>query len=104
MPSIYQAASVIDAQIVVDALRASGLDAHVTGGYLSGAAGELPPTGLVGVWLREAQHTERAKAIIQELESVSVAVGPDRVCPSCAESLGSQFSHCWQCGSWLGHD
>ena len=54
MRQVYQAASVIDAQLVCDLLKDAGFDAVVHGGYLSGAIGELPPDTLVSVYLLSA--------------------------------------------------
>lgn len=49
MRLVYQAASVLDAQLVCDMLLDAGFNAVVRGGYLSGAIGELPPDTLVAV-------------------------------------------------------
>lgn len=54
MRQVYQAASVIDAQLVCDLLKDEGFDAVVHGGYLSGAIGELPPDTLISVYLLAA--------------------------------------------------
>jgi len=99
MPLVYRAANVIDAQMVVDELKAGGMDAHITGEFLSGAVGELPPDGLVGVWLTEAMHVTRARQLIDEFEASRRLTGADRACPSCGEMLGVQFGRCWQCGA-----
>jgi len=58
VPLVYRAANVVDAQLVVDELRAGGMQARVTGTYLSGAIGELPPTEVIGVWLEQEQHMQ----------------------------------------------
>lgn len=49
MRSVYQAESLIDAQLVKDALEAEGIPAFVIGAGLTGAMGELPVSGLVDV-------------------------------------------------------
>ncbi len=100
MPLIYRAANIIDAQLVLDQLLANGLQARATGHYLSGAIGELPPEGIVGIWLLEAQHVERARAIIDNFEASRQRVGNDRPCQHCGELLAAQFERCWQCGTW----
>ncbi len=51
MKQVYQAASVIDAQLVCDLLKDAGFNALVHGGYLSGAIGELPADTLISVYL-----------------------------------------------------
>jgi hypothetical protein len=74
------------------------MQASITGSYLSGAIGELPPTDVIGVWLNEAQHTERAKGIIEEFESSRNNPECDWRCNECAEEVGREFGACWQCG------
>lgn len=65
MKVVYHAASVIDAQLVVDLLAASGVPAHVQGSYLSGAIGELPAGEMVRVWVT-GEHFEQAKQTLDE--------------------------------------
>jgi len=103
MPQVYQAANTFEAQLVLDELRAGGLDAYITGAYLSGAIGELPPDSLIRVWIREPQHRLRARAIIEEFEAARRETGPDRPCADCGELLAPQFGRCWQCGAWMHH-
>ena len=45
---VYRAAGPVDAQLVADELRAQGIGCEISGGYLSGAIGELPPTRWAG--------------------------------------------------------
>jgi len=49
MKIAYQAENIIDANLVKNALESVGIRAFVSGHYLTGAAGELPPLGLVNV-------------------------------------------------------
>lgn len=99
MGLIYRAANIVEAQLVVDELRAGGMQSHVTGSYLSGAIGELPPTEVIGVWLIEDRHSQRARSIIDDFEaSRKHSAGPDWFCRQCGESVGEQFGACWQCG------
>lgn len=98
MPLIYRAASLIEAQLVVDELKAGGMQAHVIGSYLSGAIGELPPSDVIGVWLDEAQHSDRARALIDEFEAARQHPEKDWCCARCQEWVGGAFGACWQCG------
>jgi hypothetical protein len=98
MPLIYRAANLIEAQLVVDELRAGGMQARITGSYLSGAIGELPPTEIIGVWLDEAQHCERARSIIDDFEASRQRPARDWCCQRCQEWVGREFGACWQCG------
>lgn len=98
MPQIYSAASVVEAQLIVDELQAGGLQAHITGSYLSGAIGELPPSDVIGVWLTEPQHVERAREMIDAFEASRNKPDRDWRCNKCAEEVGREFGACWQCG------
>ncbi len=95
---IYRAANMVEAQLVVDELRAGGMAAHITGSYLSGAIGELPPSDVIGVWLEESRHRERAREIIEDFESSRQRPTRDWQCDRCQEWVGREFGACWQCG------
>lgn len=97
MPLVYRAASLVEAQLVVDELAAGGMRARVTGSYLSGAIGELPPTDVIGVWLEEPRHYARARALIEEYEAARRAPRPDWRCTGCGETVGGEFGACWNC-------
>lgn len=98
MPLIYRAANLVEAQLIVDELRAGGMLARITGNFLSGAIGELPPTDVIGVWLEEPRHRERARAVIDEYEASRLQALADWQCPQCQEMVGDAFGACWQCG------
>lgn len=97
MPLIYRAANVVEAQLIVDELQAAGMLAHVTGSYLSGAIGELPPSEVIGVWLAEAQHEQRARVVIDDFEASRQRPARDWQCAGCDEWVGREFGACWQC-------
>lgn len=99
MPLVYRAANLVEAQLVVDELAAGGMQARVTGSYLSGAIGELPPSDVIGVWLDESRHLERARSLIDEFEATRQRPYPDWFCRSCGERMGGSFGACWQCGT-----
>ena len=89
----------VEAQLVVDELKAGGMQAHITGEYLSGAIGELPPTEVIGVWLLQEQHTDRARSIIDDFEASRLLPAEDWHCANCQEVLGREFGACWNCGT-----
>lgn len=99
MPLIYRAGNMVEAQLVVDELKAGGMQAHITGEYLSGAIGELPPTEVIGVWLLQEQHTERARSIIDDFEASRLLPAEDWHCANCQEVVGREFGACWNCGT-----
>lgn len=98
MGLIYRAANLIEAQLIVDELQAGGMQARVTGTYLSGAIGELPPSEIIGVWLLEDRHSIRARQIIEEFEAARTRTEKDWYCRECDEPVGQEFGACWQCG------
>jgi len=103
MPIVYRAANLVEAQLVVDELAAGGMRSRVTGTYLSGAIGELPPGDVLGVWLDEPRHVERARAMIEDYEATRRARHPDWRCDPCGETIGGEFGACWQCGARAPH-
>ena len=65
MKVAYHAESIVDAQMVIDLLASQGVAAHLQGGYLSGAAGELPMGELLRVWVPSEQLGD-AKRVLAE--------------------------------------
>lgn len=98
MKRVYRAANVVEAQLVVDELAANGLSAEVTGHYLSGAIGELPPGDVIGVRVHDPRDEDRALAVITSWEAERRRPRPDWFCSRCQERLGGAFGSCWSCG------
>jgi hypothetical protein len=65
---VYRAENIIDANLVKNALEHEGISAFVSGQYLTGAAGELPPMALVNVMVSEIDFP-RARAIAEKLDA-----------------------------------
>jgi hypothetical protein len=75
-------------------LEAAGIRATVRNEMLSSAMGELPPAEtLIEVWVDEKDY-EKAQPIL-----LTVPAGPDWKC-GCGETLGGQFTQCWNCGAY----
>jgi len=100
VPIVYRAHSIIDAQLVLDELKAAGLSVRINGSYLSGAIGEVPPGDLVTVSVDSDRQYDRARAVVREFEASQRSGGADRPCPKCKEMLAPQFGKCWNCGAW----
>jgi len=100
MPIVYRAGNMIDAQMVLDELTAAGMQARISGSYLSGATGELPPDQLISVWIDSDRQYKRARQVVEEFEASQKVVGADRPCHQCNEMLAPQFGKCWKCGAW----
>ena len=64
---VYQAENIIDANLVKNVLEHEDIHAFVSGQYLTGAAGELPPMALVNVMVAEVDWP-RARAIAERVD------------------------------------
>jgi hypothetical protein len=65
---VYQAENIIDANLVKNALEQDGITAFVSGQYLTGAAGALPPIALVNVMVAEVDWP-RARPIAERIDA-----------------------------------
>ncbi|AYC31746.1 DUF2007 domain-containing protein [Pseudomonas cavernae] len=63
MQRIYEPQDLIEAELLVGMLASEGVEAHLTGGHLLGAVGELPIGGLLGLLVVNEQ-AERARGLI----------------------------------------
>ena len=68
MQIVYRAENIIDANLVKNALEQEGIPAFVSGQYLTGAVGELPPMSLVNVMVAEIDWP-RARALAEALDA-----------------------------------
>jgi len=101
MLKIYDAENHLDAQLAMDTLQSAGLEVVMKGQFLSGAAGELPPTGLITLWLCEPAHEQQARSLVAEYETRKNHVAPPQKCPACDEMIEGNFVCCWSCGAQL---
>ncbi len=63
MQRIYEPQDLLEAELLTRMLASEGVEAHVTGGHLLGAAGELPALGLLGLMVAN-QQAEHARSLI----------------------------------------
>ena len=68
MKIVYRAENIIDANLVKNALEHDDIPAFVSGQYLTGAIGELPPMSLVNVMVSEIDW-ERACLIAERVDA-----------------------------------
>jgi hypothetical protein len=68
MQIVYRAENIIDANLVKNALALEGIDAYVSGEYLTGAVGELPVWNLVSVMVSD-RDVERAMPVAQAIDA-----------------------------------
>ena len=80
MKQAYYAANPVDAQLALDLLAEQGIEAHVQGGFLSGAAGELPVGELLRVWVGDADLA-RAKSLLAARARGEGAIESDALDP-----------------------
>ena len=66
MRTVYEAANLIDAHLVRQALEAEGIPAFIRGEALTGGMGELGVFGLLAVMVPEAAWPQ-ARALVEEL-------------------------------------
>jgi hypothetical protein len=93
----YRAASLPDAQLVADLLRATGIDARLFNQNAQSMAGEIPPA-VAGpqVWVMDDEDLPRARALIADHYARPMP-GTCR-CNHCGEENPSNFLSCWACG------
>jgi hypothetical protein len=72
MKSVYEAASGLDAHMILNLLEQQRISGRIEGEYLQGGIGGIPAMGLVRVLVSEADYAE-ARKIISEWESVQPA-------------------------------
>ena len=68
MKIVYEAENIIDANLVKNELEHAGITAFVSGQYLTGAAGELPPLALVSVMVAEIDWPQ-ARPIVERIDA-----------------------------------
>jgi len=91
--SSWNLAAVHHARNVLDA---AGIRAVVKNEYLSSAMGDLPPAECQAeLWLLREADLHLAEEILFR----SRPQGEAWKC-GCGETLGAQFSQCWNCGSY----
>ena len=102
MKRLYQAKDLIEAQLFRDFLRDHRIESVIFGGFLSGAAGELPATQFPEVWVVEELDYERGRELLRQFAGQDETEGRERGpwhCSRCGEEIEPQFDICWKCGS-----
>ena len=110
MKKVFIAQHPAEAHLVRGLLESRGIPALIRGESLFGARGEAPvtPDTLPSVWVADARHADEALAIIEGHTTgadSAVAHGDNTeswTCAKCGETVESQFSECWKCGTERG--
>ncbi len=70
MQRIYDASDLIEANIVKGLLEQQYIEVYVSGFYLQGGVGEIPPAGNTSIWVDD-EGADRAREIVKEYENAS---------------------------------
>lgn len=102
MKRVYTAPNSLMVDHLKLVLDQAGIDSVVEHRFLSGAAGEIPPTeAWPELWVLDDEQEERAREVI-----AAAATPPERsaqrACLACGERLAGQFDTCWKCGATVG--
>ena len=81
MKIVYRAENIIDANLVKAALADAGIQAFISGEYLTGGIGTLPALDLVNVMVGETD-VERAAPIAEEIDATLRERRGDAAAPS----------------------
>lgn len=82
-------------------VESRGIPCIVKNRFLSGAAGELPPTEVWPILCVEnnSDYTRARQIVDEELFRLETDNPPQWVCAHCGEHIEGQFTDCWKCGS-----
>ena len=72
MIKIYDPESLMEAQCLKDVLESRKIVCHIGGGYLSGAVGELPAAGLLGLYVNEEDASIARELVEDYLQAMPV--------------------------------
>ena len=100
MKNVYSSPHLFLVNHYKNIVESYGIPCAIKNSFLSGAAGELPPTE---VWpilcVEDERDYGRAKQIVDEELTRLENVGQHWVCQNCGERIEGQFTDCWKCGS-----
>jgi len=97
MQRLYEARDEIEAQMLIDYLASSHIQANIQGSYLKGAAGELMANHFPAVWVMQNEDMPRA----QQLLALFLQQPKQEawVCEKCHAEVDAGFGICWKCGA-----
>jgi Putative prokaryotic signal transducing protein len=98
---LYSAADLIEAQLLKDLLKESGIATEIFNQNARSGTGEIPFThAYPELWLRDELDHDRARVLIDEYEQMEIPGGVI-FCRACQEENPGNFASCWQCGKLL---
>lgn len=99
MRKVYEADSLIDAQLILDMLENVDIAAILVNGNLSGGLGELPVSP-PEIWIKRDFDEERACRIIRDFDAPQKPF-EEISCHQCGEINPARFEICWNCHAEL---
>lgn len=76
MKIVFKANDILEAHIVAGMLQSYGIEAHVGGHYLQGAAGDVAPLGIANILVQD-EDIEQAEHIIAQYQNGETSSEPD---------------------------
>lgn len=101
MKRVHNARHLTEAHLIRDLLESHGIDALVSGEFLTGGWGELP-VDVCAVWVTDDGCFADADRLLRDFLQGRPGHAHDAAdwhCPHCGETLERQFTACWQCGA-----
>ena len=97
----YAAADLIEAQLLKDMLKETGIATEIFNQNARGGTGEIPFThAYPELWLLDENDEPQARDLVAQYERAEVPSGVS-VCGNCHEENPRNFASCWQCGRLL---
>lgn len=104
MKLLYSSPNVLMVNHIRNLLEVEDIEVRMKNEYLSGGAGELPPTeAWPELWVKERDFSA-AQNLLDEFFYSSTDNQPNWLCPACGERIEGQFSTCWRCGGERPHN
>jgi hypothetical protein len=95
---LYRALDLVEASLIQETLRASGIPAVSAGGNAMTNEGLRMDPFFVEIWVPADRLAEAAELVERSLER-SPAEGAAWTCSKCGESNEPGFDLCWSCGA-----
>lgn len=101
---LYEAANLMDAQLLLDRLEEAGVPVVLRNEYLSNMVGLLPESAThPTIWVEDADDWERGRAVVAAFEErLGSNVDAEITCRACGETNPANFELCWKCRASLG--
>lgn len=97
---VFTADSLVMVAHYANVLATEGIKTEIRNANLGGALGEVPFTEVwPQLWVVHALDEQRAREIIEEVQSSPMPDGEPWACGACQTLNEYQFAACWHCGA-----